>query len=164
MASLCNVCTMPIGSVFMIYDKKHCSKRCKDYYRSKVERNLNYGELYYEKKYVQMHKPKPKSKSFPSMATTSSGFFFEHIVRKTTSIESDNLLMISRKVNIEQPICRKRPLDKDDLIEVVIHSPNEDYGENVELRKGYLDKVKDMSMEMISYFRNFMCNSPKLIR
>jgi hypothetical protein len=168
MTQQCNVCNNIIGKeVYLIYDKKHCSSRCKNYYKQHMEkRNFDHGELYYEKDYADYAKKfRPKSKSFP-LIETSTGFFFENIVRKQNSVSCpalENPLMISKKVNIAQT-SRKRPLCNEEMIEIVIHNPSDDCGENVDLRKGYLDKVMNMSIDMISYFRNFMCYSPKLIR
>lgn len=164
MTQQCNVCNNNIGKeVHLIYDKQHCSSRCKKYYKQHMERNFEHCELYYEMEYAK--KFRPKLKSFP-LIETSTGFFFENIVRKQNSASCPaigNPLIGSSKVNVAQS-SRKRPLSNDDKIEIVIHNPSDDCGENVELRKGYFDKVKDMSIDMISYFRNFMCYSPKLIR
>jgi hypothetical protein len=63
MVLICNICNQNIeNNSYYIFDKIHCSIKCKNIYKGIMEeKNLGPNELYYERNYINTNK---KNNSF----------------------------------------------------------------------------------------------------
>jgi hypothetical protein len=142
MVLICNICNQNIeNNSYHIFDKIHCSIKCKNTYKQIMEeKKLEQNELYYEKNYLNINK---KNNTFPI-------FFNNNNMRIRKKSDYHKLISCPNYIEIKENNYSYKNIDN--LKEVVIHNPILMEENNKSEKKGYSVFFKEMLLECIKYF------------
>ena len=145
MVLYCNICDKTIGNEsYYIFDKMHCSIKCKNIYKKIMEeKKLGPNELYYEREYFSINK---KNNSFSSICNNSYDLKNRFISNK----KSISCPIIERP---STPVLPAQKMDENqELRQIVIHNEKNMIIEDLK-KRGYFQLLKDFSLECIKFLK-----------